>query len=450
MANAAEPAGEAAQAGRGGASAGAGTRPGGRRAGRWSVEATLVLLLGASGAGLVLSRPSPTLTTRVLVALVTTAVLVAVLITARRRGATRTAGWIALLTGVVGMTGTGALAGDALSRGNLWREVAVAGVGLMAGLVLVWSGGRTLLRRERRGSGWLVVPARALLGTVVVVVLAQFVVLPVLAGVMASARLPIEPTGRDPGDAALSYQDLTLTTSDGVDLAAWYVPSQNGAAVVLLHGAGSTRASTLPHAEVLAGCGFGVLLLDARGHGDSAGLPMELGWYGTEDVTAAIDALAAQPDVAAIGLLGLSMGGEAALTAAAGDERVRVVVAEGVGRRTAADALATRTGWHGWLEWTVTALDMGVADALSAAHPPVPLRDTVGAIAPRPVLLIAGSGEAEQVGWYRDAAPASVQVVSLPEVPHTGALSADPAGWRTMVCDELDDALLPAVAAAGR
>src|SRR5690606_21962320 len=156
-------------------------------------------------------------------------------------------------------------------------------------------------------------------------VLAQLVVQPVLVGVIASARQPVPAAGRTPADLGLVHEDLSLVTEDGVALAAWYLPAADGAAVVLLHGAGATRAATLRHAQVLAGCGYGVLMLDARGHGDSAGLPMDLGWFGEQDVRAAVDALVAQPDVEAIGLVGLSMGGEQALTEAAGDPRVRVV-----------------------------------------------------------------------------------------------------------------------------
>ena len=81
--------------------------------------------------------------------------------------------------------------------------------------------------------------------------------------------------GRRPRDACrvhgLAYEDVTFSTADGVALSGWYVPSRNGAAVVLLHGAGSTRSAVLPHTVVLADDGFGVLLYDARGHGRSQG-----------------------------------------------------------------------------------------------------------------------------------------------------------------------------------
>jgi len=82
-----------------------------------------------------------------------------------------------------------------------------------------------------------------------------------------------------------------------VTLSGWYVPSRNRAAVVLLHGASSTRSNVLDHALVLAGRGYGVLLYDARGHGRSGGRAMELGWYGDRDIAAAVDYLEKRNDV---------------------------------------------------------------------------------------------------------------------------------------------------------
>jgi hypothetical protein len=43
-----------------------------------------------------------------------------------------------------------------------------------------------------------------------------------------------------PADATLSYQDVSLTTKDGLKLTAWYIPGKNRAAVILVHGLGGT------------------------------------------------------------------------------------------------------------------------------------------------------------------------------------------------------------------
>src|SRR5262245_26780526 len=55
------------------------------------------------------------------------------------------------------------------------------------------------------------------------------------------------------------------------DVAAWWVPPRNGAAVVLAHGSFGTRASMLAEARALGKAGFGVLLFDWPGHGESGG-----------------------------------------------------------------------------------------------------------------------------------------------------------------------------------
>ena len=39
-----------------------------------------------------------------------------------------------------------------------------------------------------------------------------------------------------PADAGHEYEDVTLTTEDGLTLSGWYIPSRNGAAAILLHG----------------------------------------------------------------------------------------------------------------------------------------------------------------------------------------------------------------------
>ena len=109
----------------------------------------------------------------------------------------------------------------------------------------------------------------------------------VVGPAVAATNVPRPEIGATPASAGLAYQDVTLTTADGVRLAGWYVPSSNGAAVVLRHGAGSTRSNVLPEAEVLARHGFGVLLVDARGHGQSDGRAMDFGWHGDADIDAA-------------------------------------------------------------------------------------------------------------------------------------------------------------------
>ena len=74
-----------------------------------------------------------------------------------------------------------------------------------------------------------------------------------------------------------------MTTSDGLRLAGWYVPSRNGAAVIAFPGRNGPQA----HTRMLARHGYGVLLFDRRGQGESEGDPHGLGWEGEKDIKAA-------------------------------------------------------------------------------------------------------------------------------------------------------------------
>ena len=127
---------------------------------------------------------------------------------------------------------------------------------------------------------------------------------------------------------------MTFTTSDGLELEGWYVPSRNGAAVMRSPGRGGPQK----HARMLARHGYGVLLFDRRGEGKSDGDPNSWGWGGAKDIKAAIDFLQRRPDVdpGRIGGIGLSVGGEILLETASETDELAAVVAEGAGVRVAA------------------------------------------------------------------------------------------------------------------
>ena len=92
---------------------------------------------------------------------------------------------------------------------------------------------------------------------------------------------------------------------------------------------------------MLAKNGYGVLLVDPRGYGDSQGDPNAYGWGSTKDIDAAVAWLRRRPDVQRrrIGGLGLSVGGEQMLEAAARNRGLKAVVSEGAGIRSVREAL---------------------------------------------------------------------------------------------------------------
>ncbi len=350
------------------------------------------------------------------------------------------AGVVAVVLGVI-LVGIGAGIGLPYLAKTGATATTLAGLAALGiGLGLLVAGGITLVRAL---PGWW----RLVAVPVAVVVLAAGV-FPLSVALAVTHVPPTELSAETPADRGLPYEDVTVTTADGVALAGWYLPSRSGAAVVLRHGSGSTRTSVLDQAEVLARHGYGVLMLDARGHGRSGGRAMDLGWYGDRDTVAGVAWLAGRQgvDPGRIGAVGLSMGGEEVIGAGAADPRIRAVVAEGATNRTMADKgwLSAHYGVRGWVQERLDSVTYGLVDLLSGIGPPTPLRSAVAAMAPRPVLLIAaGSVPDEGVAdrWIQEASPDTVEVWEVPGAGHTGGLKAEPAEWEQRVIGFLDRGL---------
>jgi len=352
-------------------------------------------------------------------------------------------GATAFLLGLIGTAAGAGVATGHLAKAGLDAAAATAAIAGAASLFLLAWGAAALVRAI---PGWwrlLAIPAA--------LAVAWFGLLPLTMAVNATNRPPGPLGPATPAADGLTYQNVELRTSDGVRLAAWYIPSRNGAAVVLLPGAGATRTSVLGQATVLARHGYGALLLDTRGHGLSGGHAMDFGWWGDRDIAPAVSFLAGQPGVTSgkIALLGESMGGEQALVAAASEPRVRAVVAEGATGQQAAD--------HGWLpsgaDGTLTRgmewVQYTAAGLISGAPRPMTIPAAIRAAAPRPVLIIAGGAvpdEPSAARWFQSASPATARVWVVPHTGHTQGLAVAPRDWEAHVIGFLNTALNPAVA----
>lgn len=118
----------------------------------------------------------------------------------------------------------------------------------------------------------------------------------VVGGVLGMQRRLIYFPDRSPVPPASSMiagaRDVTLRTSDGLELGAWFVPPQGedtGLAVLLAHGNGGNRTSRAGLAHEVSRRGFAVLLFDYRGYGANPGSPSEEGL--ARDAAAALAAL---------------------------------------------------------------------------------------------------------------------------------------------------------------
>jgi hypothetical protein len=355
----------------------------------------------------------------------------------RLRGPAR--GALALLLGVM----AGVMGVEAVHYAN---QVGASGddftglLALPAGAVLMGLGAVTLWRTRRTDGNVVWRHARRVLLGLGGVVAVSAVVMPVAVAYItthtARAVVPEDKLG-------VPHEDVRFTTSDGLELRGWYIPSRNGAAVIAFPG----RNGPQRQARMLARHGYGVLLFDRRGEGRSEGEPNAWGWSGDRDVKAAIAYLQRRPDVdpERIGGIGLSVGGEMMLEAAAETPELRAVVSEGAGDRAFSDAMDhDASASERLLSAPAHAVKTAAVSVFANQTPPPNLKDVIGRISPRPFLLIAApnspNGEDLNRGYFR-AAREPKALWEIPESRHVGGIAARPAEYERRVVGFFDRAL---------
>ena len=311
-------------------------------------------------------------------------------------------------------------------------------VALGAGFALVCVGAATLWKSRRRDDNPWWRYLRRLLLTAGAVLAGWILVLPFFLSYgfthVTRAAVPAARLGAP-------YEQVSFTTSDGLTLEGWYVPSRNRAAVIAFPG----RTGPQKHARMLVRHGYGVLLFDRRGEGASDGEPNAYGWALDKDIAAATAFLQHRPDVDRnrIGGIGLSVGGEMMLQAASESNDLKAVVSEGAGSRSVREVIEKKA----WFDLpTYAVLTVGTA-LFSNLAPPPNLKDLVGRIAPRSVFFIYSThgvdGEEKQLNpKYYAAAGRPKQSWEIPEASHTGGIVARPKEYERRVVGFFDRALL--------
>lgn len=310
------------------------------------------------------------------------------------------------------------------------------GTGLLFGLVT----GLLIEGVFRRWQGGWLYRRRLLFLVLLEVLLVLYGVMPAYLAYfgLRPARIPV---GAMPDD--LAAEEVSLQTGDGVTLSGWYVPPQNGAVIIALHGLGSNRMEVLPHARFLTEAGYGVLLMDMRAHGASGGEVFASGWNAPGDVGTLVDFLQSRPEVEQIGALGLSAGALSILYGGAANEAIAAFVADGTGVAAVEDLLDPliphpAIAWllvpDYWTSYRFVALFTGL-------QPAPPVRVQVKQIAPRPILLIAGGAsmwEPELAAKYAASAGESAQVWVIPGAEHIAGVHAQPEEYAARVLAFLD------------
>jgi dienelactone hydrolase len=310
---------------------------------------------------------------------------------------------------------------------------------LVAGFVLLGVGTRTLWQSRRSGDsrrrrylrrGLICAGAVALIGIVLFPVSIAYVVTHTARAVVPTPNL------------GAAHEDVSFTTSDGLRLEGWFVPSRNGATVIAFPG----RSGPQKHTRMLVEHGYGVLLFDRRGEGASEGDPNTFGWVGDRDLHAATDYLRSRPDVDAsrIGAIGLSVGGEMLIHAAAHSDAFRAIVSEGASGQSVRDQFENRSTLDAILGFSAVTAATAV---FTSTLPPPTLKSEIGKIAPTAVFLVYGEngqgGSEEKPNKLLHAAAGDPkQIWEVPNGQHIAGITTQPAEYERRVIGFFDRTLL--------
>ena len=310
---------------------------------------------------------------------------------------------------------------------------------IAGGLLLIGLGAVTLWRSRRTDDRLWWRYLRRLLLVAGAVFVALSVLFPLaLAYVVTHAARAEVPRA----DLGAAHEEVAFTTADGLRLKGWYIPSRNGAAIISFPG----RASSQKRAKLLARHGYGVLLFDRRGEGESEGDPNGFGWQGERDIHAAVAFLQGRPDVdpERIGGIGLSVGGEMMIEAAAESTALKAIVSEGGSGRSVRDLFANNQGKWNELVGNMVATS---ATALFANNlPPQDLKSLVPEISGAVFFVYGENGQpAEQPvnNTFYAVANEPKEIWEVPGSGHIGGTEAQPQEYERRVTAFFDRELRP-------
>jgi dienelactone hydrolase len=179
------------------------------------------------------------------------------------------------------------------------------------------------------------------------------------------------------------------------------------------------------------------------------------GWQGERDIHAAVAYLQGRPDVdpQRIGGIGLSVGGEMMIEAAAESKALRAIVSEGASGRSVRDIAANPGG--SWQEY----VGNGVATAATAVFtdnlPPADLQSLVPKMSAAAFFIYGEHGQSVEEPANRafyEAARGPKEIWEVPGSGHMGGTEAQPEEYERRVVAFFDRHLLgePVAGKGGR
>jgi pimeloyl-ACP methyl ester carboxylesterase len=278
---------------------------------------------------------------------------------------------------------------------------------------------------------------------VIIITVASYLGIILLSGIWMALMLSV-PLQGPVCCLNLPHEDMQFRTADGLSLIGWYVPSQNGATLILLHSYYMDRRQTLPVAEMLAKNGYGLLMYDQRASGESDGTVRSLGSLDIPDVSEAVKWLVARQKNDKIGVYGCSMGGAIAVAAAARNPAIQAVAADAPSPLTLSED-SPSIGTPGWaVNLPVYSLAYGLVSLRAWALPLTTTPEAISQITPRSLLLIStGEGvERARMNEYYNIAGTPKELWNIPEAVHCGGVFARPEEYEQHLVDFFNDTLL--------
>lgn len=237
----------------------------------------------------------------------------------------------------------------------------------------------------------------------------------------------------------IEYQNIELTTKDGVKLSAWYTPPKNGAVILLAHGYNDNRIESLY--VMFAENDYGVVAWDFRAHGESGGEVSTLGYYEQLDVEAALDFALAQTGVEHVGAWGGSMGASTVLLTASKRNEIQAVVAD-----SAYPSLESALRLNMPVEFMQPFVLFLWESETNAQVEDVNVENIIAQISPRAVFIIDGwyGGAILMNSPYRlyEAANEPKELWAEDGVPHLGTYAHNPKRYENRVIRFFDEWLL--------
>jgi pimeloyl-ACP methyl ester carboxylesterase len=243
-------------------------------------------------------------------------------------------------------------------------------------------------------------------------------------------------------------ENVTLRTSDGMNLRAWFAPGERRALVIFVHGGGGNRAQLLAEAIAISRHGYGILAYDSRACGESDGDLESWGDREQHDLAAALDYASSRREIdpQRIAVLGFSIGASTVAMTAARDSRASAVILYATWS-SLADEIADKFGNFGPLTWWPTLFAMRLHGVNPDNVRPI---DVIGAIHPRPLLMITGTLDADTpvpvMQRVFDAAGSPKELWVVPGAEHGKYIETAPAEYESRVIAFLDGAFFATTA----